>query len=74
MNTSERLDELKDIEREVINKLEQAKKQAEIASQQHTAAPVEPPKVIGKPGINAPAKRNIWDDDDALNKFLDSRR
>lgn len=74
MNTSERLDELKDIEREVINKLEQAKKQAEIATQQQTAASTEPPKVIGKPGINAPAKRNLWDDEDALNKFLDSRR
>lgn len=74
MNTRERLDELKDIEREVINKLEQAKKQAEIASQQHTATPAEPPKVVGKPGINATAKRNIWDDDKALDSFLDARR
>lgn len=75
MNTSERLDELKDIEREIINKLEQAKiEQAKLAEQTKAETPVETPKVVGKPGINATGKRNIWDDDKALENFLDARR
>ena len=34
----------------------------------------EPPKVIGKPGVDTIAKKNIWDDPKSLEAFLDSRR
>lgn len=75
MSSSDRIEELRDIEHEIINKLEQAKKEEQMKLEQtNNAVNQEQPKVVGKPGISTQTKRNIWDDEKALNAFLDSRR
>lgn len=71
MSSSDRIDELRDIEHEIIKKLEQAKKEEQIKTENVNQ---EQPKVVGKPGISTQSKRNIWDDEKALNAFLDARR
>lgn len=71
MSSSDRIDELRDIEHEIIKKLEQAKKEEQIKTENVNQ---EQPKVVGKPGISTQTKRNIWDDEKALNSFLDARR
>ena len=71
MSSSDRIDELRDIEHEIIKKLEQAKKEEQIKTENVNQ---EQPKVVGKPGISTQSKRNIWDDEKALNDFLDARR
>ena len=71
MSSSDRIDELRDIEHEIIKKLEQAKKEEQIKTE---SVNQEQPKVVGKPGISTQSKRNIWDDEKALNDFLDARR
>ena len=71
MSSSDRIDELRDIEHEIIKKLEQAKKEEQIKTENVNQ---EQPKVVGKPGISTQTKRNIWDDEKALNAFLDARR
>ena len=71
MSSSDRIDELRDIEHEIIKKLEQAKKEEQIKTE---SVNQEQPKVVGKPGISTQTKRNIWDDEKALNDFLDARR
>lgn len=71
MSSSDRIEELRDIEHEIINKLEQAKKEEQIKTENVNQ---EQPKVVGKPGISTQSKRNIWDDEKALNAFLDARR
>lgn len=71
MSSSDRIEELRDIEHEIIKKLEQAKKEEQIKTENVNQ---EQPKVVGKPGISTQSKRNIWDDDKALNAFLDARR
>lgn len=71
MSSSDRIDELRDIEHEIIKKLEQAKKEEQINTENVNQ---EQPKVVGKPGISTQTKRNIWDDEKALNSFLDARR
>lgn len=70
MTSDERMDELKDIERDVIKQYE-AKKAMAIEQVKQVQ---EPPKVIGKPGVDTIAKKNIWDDPKSLEAFLDSRR
>ena len=76
MSSSDRIEELRDIEHEIINKLEQAKKDEQLKSEQIKTEVVNQgqPKVVGKPGISTQTKRNIWDDEKALNAFLDARR
>lgn len=71
MSSSDRIEELRDIEHEIIKKLEQAKKEEQIKTENVNQ---EQPKVVGKPGISTQSKRNIWDDEKALNSFLDARR
>ena len=71
MSSSDRIEELRDIEHEIIKKLEQAKKEEQIKTENVNQ---EQPKVVGKPGISTQTKRNIWDDEKALNAFLDARR
>ena len=71
MSSSDRIEELRDIEHEIIKKLEQAKKEEQIKTENVNQ---EQPKVVGKPGISTQSKRNIWDDEKALNAFLDARR
>lgn len=71
MSSSDRIEELRDIEHEIIKKLEQAKKEEQIKTENVNQ---EQPKVVGKPGISTQTKRNIWDDEKALNDFLDARR
>ena len=71
MSSSDRIEELRDIEHEIIKKLEQAKKEEQIKTE---SVNQEQPKVVGKPGISTQSKRNIWDDEKALNDFLDARR
>lgn len=71
MSSSDRIEELRDIEHEIIKKLEQAKKEEQIKTE---SVNQEQPKVVGKPGISTQTKRNIWDDEKALNAFLDARR
>lgn len=71
MSSSDRIEELRDIEHEIIKKLEQAKKEEQIKTE---SVNQEQPKVVGKPGISTQSKRNIWDDEKALNSFLDARR
>lgn len=71
MSSSDRIEELRDIEHEIINKIEQAKKEEQIKTENVNQ---EQPKVVGKPGISTQTKRNIWDDEKALNSFLDARR
>lgn len=71
MSSSDRIEELRDIEHEIIKKVEQAKKEEQIKTD---SVNQEQPKVVGKPGISTQSKRNIWDDEKALNAFLDARR
>lgn len=71
MSSSDRIEELRDIEHEIIKKVEQAKKEEQIKTENVNQ---EQPKVVGKPGISTQTKRNIWDDEKALNSFLDARR
>ena len=71
MSSSDRIEELRDIEHEIIKKVEQAKKEEQIKTENVNQ---EQPKVVGKPGISTQSKRNIWDDEKALNAFLDARR
>ena len=71
MSSSDRIEELRDIEHEIIKKVEQAKKEEQIKTE---SVNQEQPKVVGKPGISTQTKRNIWDDEKALNAFLDARR
>lgn len=71
MSSSDRIEELRDIEHEIIKKVEQAKKEEQIKTENVNQ---EQPKVVGKPGISTQTKRNIWDDEKALNAFLDARR
>ena len=72
MSSEDRKDEMKAIEQEVKQKLEQAKREAELKAAEVKAEPAKP--VIGKPGITTPATKNIWEDDKALDDFLASRR
>ena len=72
MSSEDRKDEMKAIEQEVKQKLEQAKREAEFKAAEVKAEPTKP--VIGKPGITTPATKNIWEDDKALDDFLASRR
>ena len=70
MTPDERMDELRDIEREVKQKFEQIKSVQKVEQ----VKPVQTPQVVGKPGVNTISKKNIWDDDKSLEAFLDARR
>ena len=70
MTPDERMDELRDIEREVKQKFEQIKSVPKVEQ----VKPVQTPQVVGKPGVNTISKKNIWDDDKSLEAFLDARR
>lgn len=70
MTPDERMDELRDIEREVKQKFEQIKSVQKVEQ----VKPVQTQQVVGKPGVNTISKKNIWDDDKSLEAFLDARR
>lgn len=62
---------IRELETSLKAEFEQKKLQAN--SQVVSTQPKEAPKVVGKPGVQTTAKKNIWEDDDALEAYLDSK-